>query len=68
MITKDAHIDADRIISETETATLIGVSSPTLRRMSDRGQGPPRLKISTRRIGYRYRDVQNWLREVKTVA
>jgi predicted DNA-binding transcriptional regulator AlpA len=68
MITRNFHTDADRILSEVETATLAGVSSQTLRRMSDRGQGPPRLKISLRRVGYRLRDVQTWLRDIKTVA
>jgi predicted DNA-binding transcriptional regulator AlpA len=66
MITKDAHSDADRIISEVETANFLGVSSPTLRRMGNRGQGPPRLKISTRRIGYRLHDIRKWMREIKT--
>jgi len=47
----------DRIISETEAAGLNGVSRDTFRRRIDRGDGPPKIRMSPRRVGYRLRDV-----------
>ena len=54
------HIDSDpaQLISESEAAQLLSVSVPTLRRMALRDQGPPRLRLSLRRIAYRVRDVR----------
>ena len=46
-----------RIISEKEAAEIRGVSPDTLRRNSDRGCKPQRVKVSARRVGY-------WLDEV----
>jgi predicted DNA-binding transcriptional regulator AlpA len=47
----------DRIISETEAAGLNGLSRDTFRRRTDCGEGPPKIRMSPRRIGYRLRDV-----------
>jgi prophage regulatory protein len=52
----------DPVISEIEAADAIGVSTSTLRRMHSRGEGPPRIQLSQRRIGYRLGDVDEWLR------
>jgi predicted DNA-binding transcriptional regulator AlpA len=52
----------DPVISEIETADAINVSTSTLRRMHSRGEGPPRIQLSKRRIGYRLGDVDEWLR------
>jgi predicted DNA-binding transcriptional regulator AlpA len=49
-------IDALRILSEPAAAHMLGVSPDTLKRMSARGEGPPRIKLSPRRIGYRLAD------------
>jgi predicted DNA-binding transcriptional regulator AlpA len=48
---------ADRIISESEACVLLGVSADTLQRRSRRGEGPARLKLSPRRVGYRLADI-----------
>jgi predicted DNA-binding transcriptional regulator AlpA len=53
----------DRIISETEAAGLNGVSRDTFRRRTDRGEGPPKIRMSPRRIGYRLRDVLDDIRQ-----
>ena len=53
----------DRIISETEAAGLNGVSRDTFRRRTDRGEGPPKIRMSPRRVGYRLRDVLNDIKE-----
>jgi predicted DNA-binding transcriptional regulator AlpA len=53
----------DRKMSETKAATnyvrspkeaaeRLGISISTLRRLEQRGEGPQRIKISDRRIGY----------------
>jgi predicted DNA-binding transcriptional regulator AlpA len=47
----------DRLITEAEACTLYGYSHDTLRRRDARGEGPPRIKVSPRRVGYRLRDV-----------
>jgi predicted DNA-binding transcriptional regulator AlpA len=44
----------DRIVSEREAAQIRGVSEYTLRRQAQRGEGPQRIQLSPRRIGYRY--------------
>ena len=46
-----------RIISEHEAAAIYGVSPDTLQRRARRGEGPARLKLSPRRVGYRLGDI-----------
>lgn len=48
----------DRIISERVTAEILGISPDTLRRLSRRGEGPMRRKISPRRVGYKISEVE----------
>jgi predicted DNA-binding transcriptional regulator AlpA len=47
----------DRIISEKEAAQLRNVSPDTLRRQAARGEGPRRIRLSPRRVGYRLSEV-----------
>jgi predicted DNA-binding transcriptional regulator AlpA len=47
----------NRLITEAEACALYGYSHDTLRRRAARGEGPPRIKVSPRRVGYRLRDV-----------
>jgi predicted DNA-binding transcriptional regulator AlpA len=47
----------DCIISEAQYAELLGVSSTTVRRRFRVGQGPPRIRLSERRYGFRLRDI-----------
>lgn len=49
-------IHPQQIISEREAAQLRGVSVDTFRRQVERGEGPQRLRLSARRIGYRLAD------------
>jgi predicted DNA-binding transcriptional regulator AlpA len=49
--------DVHRCISEPAAADLLGISVDILRRLVARGQGPPRIRISPRRITYRLLDV-----------
>jgi hypothetical protein len=50
-------LELQRIVSEQEAARLRGVSVDTLRRQAVRGEGPKRVRLSPRRIGYRLGDV-----------
>jgi predicted DNA-binding transcriptional regulator AlpA len=47
----------DRLITERATAEILGISPDTLRRLSHRGEGPTRRKISPRRVGYKISEV-----------
>jgi predicted DNA-binding transcriptional regulator AlpA len=58
-----AGLDLLRVISPTEAAALLSLSPDTLARMSARGHGPPRLRISPRRAGYRIADIWAWLQQ-----
>ncbi|HMF22503.1 MAG TPA: helix-turn-helix domain-containing protein [Pseudolabrys sp.] len=42
----------DYVRSPREAAERLGISMATLRRMAQRGEGPQRIRISDRRIGY----------------
>ena len=44
---------SDRIVSEKKAAEIRGVSPDTLRRAAARGEGPKRIQLSPRRVGYR---------------
>jgi predicted DNA-binding transcriptional regulator AlpA len=48
----------DRLITERVTAEILGISPDTLRRLSHRGEGPTRRKISPRRVGYKVSEVE----------
>lgn len=50
-----------KIIRVKELCQLISVSPTTLWRMSKRGELPPRIKISTRAVGWRESDIEEWL-------
>jgi predicted DNA-binding transcriptional regulator AlpA len=52
---------ADCVVTEAKAAEILGFSVDTLRRIRVRGEGPPRLQLSPRRVGYRLRDLQAWL-------
>lgn len=53
----------DAVISKKEAAKLIGVSIDTLDRMDVRKDGPARIRLSDRRVGYRMRELRAWLKE-----
>jgi predicted DNA-binding transcriptional regulator AlpA len=49
--------DTHRIISEEEATWRRGISTDTLRRLSDRAGKPRRYRLSPRRIGYLLREI-----------
>jgi predicted DNA-binding transcriptional regulator AlpA len=56
-------LDANRYVTEAAAAHLLGVSYRTLYRMAERGEGPPRLKLSDRMVRYRLADIEAWVNE-----
>jgi predicted DNA-binding transcriptional regulator AlpA len=55
-------VDLDRVVSEAETARIIGYSKDTLRREFRAGRAPARIRLSERRIGYRLSAIYEWLK------
>jgi predicted DNA-binding transcriptional regulator AlpA len=54
-------LDPLQVISEREAAFLLNVSVDTLRRRVRAGDGPPRIALSDRRVGYRRGALAEWL-------
>jgi len=46
-------VELDRVVSEAAAAKIIGYSKDTLRREFRAGRAPVRVRLSSRRIGYR---------------
>lgn len=53
----------DRVLGFDETARLLDISADTLRRMRARGEGPPSIQMSPRRIGFRLSGVRQYIAE-----
>lgn len=60
-------LKTDYVVSPQKTAEIFGVSVRTLRRMHDRGEAPPRVKITERIFGFRHSEILKFL-EARTVA
>jgi len=57
----------DYVRTRQETAKILGISVRTLTRMENRGEAPPRVKISDRIVGYRSSAIDEFL-NARTVA
>lgn len=53
---------SDRILDKNQTAAWAGISTRTLDRLEEEGDGPPRVRLGKRRIGYWESDLMAWLR------
>jgi predicted DNA-binding transcriptional regulator AlpA len=51
----------DRIITQEQAAEICDLHQATLKRLRAAGIGPPVIKLSQKRIGYRVRDLRAWL-------
>ena len=54
-------VQPDCVVSERAAAEMLGISPDTLRRTVKRGEGPCRISLSPRRVGYRLTDLHAWL-------
>jgi hypothetical protein len=52
--------DLDRLITEHEAAAFIGYTVRALQNWRVRGGGPRFVKVSSRSIRYRHRDLLSW--------
>jgi predicted DNA-binding transcriptional regulator AlpA len=50
------------ILSEREVSSWLGVSEPTLFRHRRDGTGPKFIQLSARRIAYRRKAIEEWLK------
>lgn len=53
--------DASQVFTRQEAARALKISVPTLDRMHLAGTGPKRLRLSARRVGYRWSDLVAWM-------
>ena len=51
------------VLSQAETSRVTNLSGDTLERLHRQGQGPPRVQLSPRRIGYTIGAIRAWLQE-----
>jgi hypothetical protein len=57
-----------QVVKDAEMPDLLRVSSRTWERMRERGDHPPKIQISDRRIGYRVGDIELWLDAKRRIA
>lgn len=60
--------DPNSIIRPSELCDMLSVSKTTLWRWEKDGQLPSRIKISDRAVGWRYKDIDQWLNRSEAKA
>jgi predicted DNA-binding transcriptional regulator AlpA len=58
---RDWGPDPYQVLTKVQTANALGCSTDTLDRLAARSEGPPRIRISERRIGYPLSGIRQWL-------
>ena len=53
--------EANRVLSIRTISEMLGISQSTLRKHCATGEGPKLIKLSSRRIGIRVKDLDLWL-------
>ena len=51
------------IIRPNELAELLSISIPTLYRMINSGELPPKIRIGKRAVGWRRSQIEDWIEE-----
>ena len=59
----DISRDPDALLTEQQASALLGVTIRALQKWRVTGSGPPFVRISSRCIRYRRRDVVDWIAE-----
>ena len=63
------HFRPERLVASIDDyCEMTGESRATADRKHRRGEGPPRIRLSTRRVGYLMSDVLEYLKASKIVA
>jgi predicted DNA-binding transcriptional regulator AlpA len=53
--------EADPVIPRKAAAGLLGLSESTFDRVCRQGNGPPAVRLSVRRVGFRMSDLTAWI-------
>jgi predicted DNA-binding transcriptional regulator AlpA len=56
------------VLSKTQTCALTNLSADTLDRLHRQGEGPERVQLSPRRVGYTVAAVRTWLKKRSATA
>jgi predicted DNA-binding transcriptional regulator AlpA len=51
----------NRVISIRKVSEMLGISQSTLRKHCATGDGPKIIRLSSRRVGVRVKDLDSWL-------
>lgn len=51
------------LLTPKQVAESVGISTSTLKRLRQRGEGPRAIRVTIRTIRYRKADVEEWLSE-----
>ena len=52
-------------LSIKEVSELLGISVSTINRLIKRGEFPPKIKISLRRIVFMKNDINEWIKKIE---
>ena len=52
---------ADPVVPRKTAAALVGLSESTFDRVCRQGDGPPAVRLSARRVGFRLSDLMAWI-------
>jgi predicted DNA-binding transcriptional regulator AlpA len=56
------------VLSKPQVCSIINLSEDTLTRLHQKGEGPERLRLSARRVGYTVGAIRSWLKQRATAA
>lgn len=51
------------VLSKLQACVVTNLSADTLERLHREGEGPPRIQLSPRRVGYRVGALRKWLKD-----
>lgn len=52
----------EEVLTPHQAADVLNVTTKTLARMRQRGEGPQFVKISRNKVGYAYASIQDWIK------
>ena len=60
---RDISRDPDALLTEQQASALLGITARALQKWRSKGSGPSFVRISSRCIRYRRRDIVDWAAE-----
>ena len=61
-----AHAPDFAVLTKQQTAVVTNTSTDTLDRLHESGDGPERVRLSPRRVGYTVGAIRSWLKSRAT--